>query len=83
MTTATIPMRKLTISVSEDFYEGLLRSAGPRKIGAFIEKNLESKVATKKNLDAGYKAMAADQEREKEAKEWVAIAGETLPNETW
>ena len=76
--------KKLTITVSSDFYEGLVRSAGPRKIGAFIEKNLRPLVATKANLDAGYKAMAADVEREKQAQEWCsALTGEGLKDETW
>ena len=56
--------RKLTITVTTDFYEGLVRSAGHRKIGAFIEKHLTPLVASNANLDAGYRAMAADAERE-------------------
>lgn len=79
----TVPTKKLTISVSADFYEGLLRSAGPRKIGAYIEKHLGALVASKNNLKAGYQAMAADKEREKEAHEWMQIGGETLKDATW
>lgn len=78
-----IAMKKLTISVSEEFYDGLLKTAGQRKIGAFIENALSDKVATQKNLENGYKAMAQDQEREKEAKEWLQISGETLNHEAW
>ena len=76
--------RKLTITVTTDFYEGLVRSAGHRKIGAFIEKHLTPLVASNANLDAGYRAMAADAEREKQAKEWCsALAGETVKDEAW
>lgn len=72
---ATLTMKKLTISVSSEFYEGLLRTAGQRKIGSFIERNLSDKVATKASLEAGYKAMAQDEEYNQEANEWVAISG--------
>ena len=83
MTTAYLT-KKLTITVSADFYDGLVRTAGPRKVGSFIEKNLTPLVATKANLAAGYKAMAADAERERQACEWCnSLAGETLKNETW
>lgn len=78
-----VPTKKLTISVSADFYDGLVRSAGPRKIGAFIEKHLGALVASKTNLKAGYEAMAADTQREKEAQEWLQISGETLNHEAW
>ena len=80
---ATVSTKKLTISVSSDFYEGLLRSAGSRKIGAYIEKHLGSLVASRANLKAGYQAMAADKQREREAREWLQIGGETLKNEAW
>lgn len=80
---AAIAMRKLTISVSEEFYQGLLKTAGPRKIGVFIENALSDKVATQHNLEIGYKAMAQDEQREQEAKQWLQISGETLNNETW
>ena len=81
--TAAVPTKKLTISVSADFYEGLVRSAGPRKIGAYIEKHLGALVASKNNLRVGYQAMAADKEREKEARDWMRISGETLNHEAW
>lgn len=83
MTTATAT-KKLTVTVSAGFYEGLVRSAGPRKVGAFIEKHLAPLVASKANLDVGYKAMAADKEREQQASEWcAALTGETLKDEAW
>lgn len=83
MTTST-KARKLTITVSEDFYLGLKRSAGLRQMGRFIEKHLSSIVATTSNLEAGYKAMAQDKEREAQAKEWCEnLNGGTLANDAW
>lgn len=82
-TMPAIAMRKLTILVSEEFYQGLLKTAGPRKIGVFIENALSDKVATQHNLEIGYKAMAQDEQREKEAKQWLQISGETLSDEAW
>lgn len=35
------------------------------------------------NLKEGYKAMAADLQRENEAKEWLRISGQTLADEAW
>lgn len=80
-----VVMRKLTISVSEDFYLALLRTAGARKMGTFIEANLKKLVASDTNLAAGYQAMAQDKERETEAKEWLQISGQTMRNAdaTW
>ena len=73
--------RKLTISVSDDVYEGLYRKVGPRRIGKFLE-NLARPHVIEDELEAGYRAMAMDEEREREAREWVeALAGETLPDE--
>ena len=73
-----VPTQKLTISVGTDFCAGLLRPADSRKIGAFTEKHLGSPVASETNLKAGYEAMAADKQREKEAREWLQVSGETL-----
>ena len=74
---AAVPTIKLTISVIADFYDDLLHAAGPRKIGAFIEPI----VASKTYLKVGYEAMAADTQREKEAREWLHISGEPLKNQ--
>ncbi len=79
----TRSMKKLTISVSSEFYEGLLLTAGSRNLGAFIEQNLTPRVAAQSSLEAGYQAMAADERYNREASEWTAMSGETLPKETW
>ena len=61
--------RKLTITVSEDVYEGLHRTIGPRRISQFIEKLARPHVALR-DMEASYRNMAADQAREQEALEW-------------
>jgi len=61
--------RKLTITVDEAVYEGLRRMVGQRKISQFIE-NLVKPYVADSTLDEGYRAMAADKDRETEAMEW-------------
>ena len=61
--------RKLTISVDEDVYEGLRRVVGPRKISRFLN-DLARPHVTRQGLAESYRAMAADEEREREAEEW-------------
>lgn len=61
--------RKLTLTVDEAVYEGLHRLVGRGKISQFIE-DLVRPYVSDTALDDGYKAMAADKEREAEALEW-------------
>ncbi len=68
--------RKLTITVDDAVYEGLRRTVGQRKISQFIENLIKPHIADS-TLDAGYRAMAADQAREADALEWSnALAGD-------
>lgn len=67
-TTAT--KQKVTISLDSDVYEGLIRVAGPRGMGAYLSL-LTRPLLANQNLDASYAAMAADEEHEKEAREWL------------
>lgn len=68
--------KKMTITLDEAVYEGLYRTVGKRKMSQFIEDLLRPHVMDS-SLDNGYKAMAADKEREDEAMEWCnAIAGD-------
>jgi metal-responsive CopG/Arc/MetJ family transcriptional regulator len=68
--------KKMTISLDEAIYDGLYRTIGRRKISQFIEELVRPYVTDKK-LDSGYKAMAADAEREAEAVEWCnALSGD-------
>ena len=61
--------RELTITVSEDVYEGLNRTVGPDRISEFIEALARPHVVAK-DIEAAYRDMAADQAREQEALEW-------------
>ncbi len=69
-------MQKLTLTVSESFYKALYATIGKRNISRFVEENLTPLISGD-YLEQGYKAMAADEAREKEALEWseAAISG--------
>ncbi len=63
-------MKKLTITVDDEVYEGLYRRIGPRKISRFLQ-DLARPHVVDEYLEAAYRAMAADEVREAEAAEWV------------
>ncbi|WP_234305563.1 addiction module antitoxin [Diaphorobacter sp. J5-51] len=66
----------MTITLDEAVYEGLYRMVGRRKMSQFIEDLLRPHVVDT-SLDEGYRAMAADKEREAQAVEWCnALAGD-------
>jgi len=69
-------IKKLTITIDETVYNGLYRVIGPRKISAFIEDLVRPHVT---DLDAAYREMANNEEREREAAEWT----EALEGNTW
>jgi predicted CopG family antitoxin len=54
--------RKLTITVSEDVYEGLHRHVGRRRISQFLERLARPHVLSQ-DIEAAYRDMAADEER--------------------
>jgi hypothetical protein len=62
--------KKLTITIAVEVYEGLYREIGPGKISGFIE-HLVRPYVIPRALDEAYAAMAADEEREREALEWA------------
>ncbi len=62
--------KKLTITIEESVYEGLYATVGKRNISHFIESLVRPHVLSE-SLDAGYRAMALDEEREREAVEWA------------
>lgn len=73
--------RKLTITVSDDVYEGLYRRVGARRIGKFLE-NLARPHVVDADLEAAYREAALDEEREREAHEWIESGlGEGLPDD--
>ena len=61
--------KKLTVTVDEDVYEGLDAVVGRRNTSRFIS-DLARSHAVASTLDEGYRAMAADEEREVEALGW-------------
>jgi hypothetical protein len=68
--------RRMTITLDEAVYEGLYRTIGKRRMSQFIEDLLRPHVMDT-TLDDGYRAMAADKEREAEATQWCnALAGD-------
>ncbi len=70
-------VKKLTITVDEDVYLGLRLNVGPRHISRFLN-DLAKPLVTDDALAAGYRAMAADGFREREADEWTeAMIGDT------
>jgi hypothetical protein len=86
--------RKLTITVSDDVYEGLHRRAGRGGVGRFVERLVRPHVvpdapaagrwreASAQDLAAGYAAAAADEAAEAEAADWMAAdLGDALPDE--
>jgi len=62
--------KKLTITVDDAVYAGLHRVIGPRRISRFLSDLARPHVLAD-DMEAGYRAMAADTEREREAVEWV------------
>jgi predicted CopG family antitoxin len=62
--------KKLTITVDDEVYAGLHHVVGRRKISRFLN-DLARPYVTQQDLEEGYRAMAADEEREREALEWA------------
>jgi len=79
--------KRMTVTLDEAVYEGLHRTVGRRKISQFIEDLLRPHVLgntlDEAALEEGYKAMAADEEREKEAQEWCNAMIGDVPDEPW
>lgn len=66
--------RELTITLADEIYEGLQERIGAEKISGFIERLVRPYLVTDDELEAGYRAMAADAEYEREAMEWIEAA---------
>ena len=75
-------LKKLTITIDEEVYDGLYATVGPRHISRFIE-DLVRPHGPALDLAAAYKEMAKDEAREAEALEWAeATVGDT-GDATW
>jgi len=76
-------VRKLTITVDEDVYDGLHSRVGRRRISRFLN-DLARPLVSEAALEQGYRAMAADEEQEREAREWIEFGvAECLPDDDW
>ena len=62
--------KKLTITVDDDVYAGLHRRIGRCRISRFMN-NLARPPVAPPDMVEGYRAMAADEERDREAREWI------------
>lgn len=62
--------KKLTITLDEQVYAGLYSVIGRRRISRFIETVVRPHVLAP-DLDAAYREMAQDEQREAEALEWA------------
>ena len=67
-------MRELTISLPDDVYDELKRRVGPENISGFIEQIVRPHIVPDEDIEAEYRAMAADAERERDALEWIEAA---------
>jgi ribosomal protein L12E/L44/L45/RPP1/RPP2 len=67
-------LRELTLSVDETLYNTLIPMVEEKNIGNLLAKFVQAQFSehtyTQEELEAGYKAMAADEEYDREAMEW-------------
>ena len=61
---------QITITVSDEVYQGLQTVAGSRTISEFLEE-LTRPIVSESRLEAAYRDMILDGEREREATEWI------------
>ena len=73
--------KKLTITIDEQVYEGLYAVVGPRRISRFIEDAVRPHVVLR-DLEAAYRRMAEDEQREAEALEWSEATIGDVSHET-
>lgn len=76
----TAPKKKVTLMLDTQVYEGLRERVGARGIGAYLSDLARPHVSTA-DLEAGYRALAADEESERLAKEWLDGTEEPLNDE--
>jgi hypothetical protein len=62
--------KKLTITVDDEIYQGLHNVIGRRRISRFLN-DLARPHVVPPDLADGYKAMGADEQRERDAFEWT------------
>ena len=62
--------RQLTITVSDEVYRSLEAVAGNRTLSELIEE-LVCPIVAESSLEASYREMSADVERERQAEAWT------------
>ena len=62
--------KKLTITVDDEVYAGLHSVIGRRRISRFLN-NLAKPHMLPDDIAAGYRAMAGDEDRERDAEAWI------------
>jgi predicted CopG family antitoxin len=68
--------KQVTITLDDETYNGLTRLAGRKSVERYLRDIVQPEVQ-ETDLEQGYRDMAADAERELEAKEWLsALAGD-------
>ena len=65
--------RTVTITLSDDVYQRW-QQTDDAQLSRLIENILRTHALSEAELDAGYAAMAADEEHEREAREWIEFA---------
>ncbi len=66
----TTMQKRMTITMDEAVYDGLMRVVGRGKVSQFLESLARPHVLDA-SMDEGYRAMGKDRNREAEASEWV------------
>jgi len=75
-------MKKLTITIDDDVYASLHGVIGRGKISSYMNDLVKPRLL-QSALEAGYAAMAADEEREREGLEWCeGLIGDAFGDET-
>lgn len=62
--------KRITITLDETVYDGLMRVVGRGKVSQFLESLARPHVLDA-SMDDGYRAMRNDTQREAEASEWI------------
>jgi predicted CopG family antitoxin len=71
--------QQITITVSDEVYLGLQRTAGNRSISEVIEE-LARPIVAEAALEESYRELSLDADRELEAVEWIeALVGDSAP----
>ncbi len=74
--------KRMSITLDEAVYDGLVRVIGRGKISQFLENLAKPYLAQNQpaELAAAYREMAADTQREQDALEWCnALIGDAVP----